>query len=99
MKVKMRNNLLVTCEDVDLTTVSNIEFYVRQGQFFRQYAPEVVAAHEMLVVIPFEDAMELSTVGVSLQFAFTDADGNPRATKVELIPAGELLKEAGYDPI
>lgn len=99
MKAKMQNSLHITCEDVDLTTISNIEFYVRQGQFFRQYTPEVVSADEMLVQIPFEDAMQLSMAGIRLQFAFTDADGNPRATEIETARAGDLLKEAGYDPI
>ena len=99
MKRRIKNSLSIICDDVDLNTVSNIEFYVRQGRFFRQYIPEVVSAHEMLVQIPFEDAKQLTTVPVRLQFAFTDAGGNPRSTEIEEMPVGELLKEAGYDPV
>ena len=99
MRKRIRNALHITCDDVDMTTVSDIEFYVRQIRFFRQYTPEVLSPREMLVEIPFEDAMELESGNVRLQFAFTDADGNPRATEIETWPTCDLLKEAGYDPI
>jgi len=99
MKNKIQNQLHISCEDADLTTASNIEFYLRQGTLFKQYSPTVVSDHEMLVVIPREDAMKLKYGTTELQFAFTDAGGNPRASEVERIPVGRLLKEAGYDPI
>jgi hypothetical protein len=99
MKKRIQNSLHITCEDVNLTSVSNIEFYLRQSRFFRQYTPEVISEHEMVVVIPFEDAMKLMAAAVQLQFAFTDADGNPRATEIESVPVGDLLKEAGYDSV
>ena len=95
----MKNRLCVTCEDVDLTAVRGIEFYLKQQDFFRQYEPQVVSAHEMLVEVPLEDAKLLTKNSVLLQFAFTDPDGNTRATEIESIPVGELLKEADYDPV
>lgn len=99
MRHRIENSLQITCEDVDLTTISNIEFYVRQPGFFREYRPEVVSAKEMLVHIPFEDAMELRPSDAMLQFAYTDSNGVPRATEIEEIPVSALLKEAGYDPV
>ena len=99
MKKRIKNSLHITCDDVDLTAVSRIEFYLRQSRFFRQYTPKVLSTHEMLVEIPFEDARMLMAADVQLQFAFVDANGNPRATEIETVPVGDLLKEAGYDPV
>lgn len=99
MRTRIKNALHITCEDVDLTTVSKIEFYIKQPGFFAQYTPEVLSANEMLVEIPFEDAMKLRPGQTKLQFAFTDENGVPRATEIEHREAGDLLKEAGYDPI
>ena len=99
MKRCIENCLQITCEDVDLKTVSNIEFYLKQGRFFRQYEPEVVSEHEMLVHIPLKDAKQLTQADVKLQFAYTDVNGIPRATEPETVTVGEFLKEAGYDPV
>ena len=51
------------------------------------------------MIIPLEDALQLNATQIKLQFAFVDADGNPRASGIVQIPVGELLKEAGYDPV
>ena len=99
MRKRIENALQITCEDVDLTKVSQIEFYIRQGKVFLEYAPVVVSEHEMLVEVPFADAMRLTDARVQLQFAFTDENGVPQATEIETRPVGDLLKEAGYDPI
>lgn len=42
MKSKIRNDLAVTVDGVDLTTISKPEFYVRQSNKFFQYTPEIV---------------------------------------------------------
>lgn len=99
MRKRIKNSLQITCEGVDLTTVSNIEFYLRQDRLFFQYSPEVISPSEMLVEVPFEDAMKLISGQVQMQFAFTDAEGNPQATEIETAAVGDLLKEAGYAPI
>ena len=67
MKRRIQNSLSIICDDVDLETVSNIEFYVKQGRFFRQYVTEVISSNEMLVRIPFEDAKVMTTAPVQLQ--------------------------------
>ena len=97
MREKIKNTLKITCTDLDLTTVSNIEFYVKQPHFFGCYTPSVVSANEMVVTIPFTDAKRLTTGTVKLQFAFTYEDGTPGASDVVTKEVGELLKGAGYD--
>lgn len=96
MNRRIKNTLQISCVGVDLTTVSNIEFYVRQEKLFFLYIPTVTSANTMVVTIPFKDAMELRAERVELQFAFTDADGNPIPSEIKRIPVGDLLKEAGY---
>jgi hypothetical protein len=99
MDRRIRNTLSITCDDLDLTTISNIEFYVRQAGLFFQYEPEVKSANEMVVVVPFADAMKLRLGDVQLQFAYTDSEGIPGKSEIREMPVGELLKESGYDPI
>lgn len=99
MREKIKNTLKVTCGDIDLTKVYNIEFYVRQASFFGCYTPRVVSSHEMVVVIPLKDAKKLRNGEVKLQFAYTDENGNPYATDVVKKTVGELLKEVGYGSI
>ena len=96
---KIKNAIKATCEDVNLQRCKNIEFYVRQGYTTRQYTPNVMSPSEMLVEIPYEDAMQWGTGTARLQFAFTDADGNSRVSDIVTVSVGELLKEAGYDPV
>ena len=59
MREKIKNVLTVNVEGLDLTQISDVEFYVRQYGFFGKYAPEIVSAGEMLVTIPFKDAAKL----------------------------------------
>ena len=99
MREKIQNTLKITCPDLDLTTVSNIEFYVRQVNFFGCYSPTVISPSEMVVVIPFEDAYKLKQGNSEVQFAYTDANGTPQATEVNTVSVGDLLKEKGYDPV
>lgn len=96
MRKKIENRLKITCDDIDLTTVTDIEFYVRQVRFFGHYTPTVVSAHEMLVIIPSEDAKKLCRGKVELQFAFTDADGNPDSSEITELEVGDFLREVGY---
>ena len=99
MRGNIKNHLRITCEDVDLTTISTIEFYVKQSGFFGCYTPIVVSPTEMVVVIPLEDAKKLCPGNVKLQFAFTDAEGNPDASEIVAVKVNNLLKEVGYDPV
>ena len=99
MKPRIKNVLHVLCEDVDLNLATNIEFYVKQMDFFGEYIPVVVSPHEMYVEIPCKDAHNLAPhLNVQLQFAYTDENGIPRASEIEIKSVGDFLKEAGYDP-
>jgi hypothetical protein len=99
MREKIENRLKISVEGLDLTKVSNIEFYVRQIGFFGCYTPEVISSNEMLVVIPYEDARKLRRGNVDVQFAYVNETGDPDAVDPVNIPVGVFLKEAGYDPI
>ena len=99
LRKRIKNSLRITCSSVDLTTVNDIEFYIRQAGLFFQYTPEVISDDEMLVEIPLEDARQLSSLCCELQFAFTDEDGNPRASEIKSVSVGDLLKEAGYGSV
>lgn len=99
IRSKIRNQLKITCADIDLTTLTNIEFFVKQLGFFRYYTPTVLSSTEMAVVIPYQDAMDLTKGTVDLQFAFKDAEGNPDASEIVTTNVKDLLKEVGYDPV
>lgn len=99
MREKIKNTIHITCTGIDLTTVTNIEFYVRQVNFFGCYSPTVISPSDMVVVIPFEDAYKLKQGNANVQFAYTDENGVPQATESNTVSVGELLKEKGYDPI
>lgn len=96
---RMKNYLHISVDGVDLETASGIEFYLRQSNCFMQYTPEVISPTEMIVEIPYEDAMKLGAGSCRLQFALTDDTGTPVASDVQTIPVDVLLKEAGYAPI
>lgn len=100
MHCRIKNILRITLPEsdpTDLTAASDIEFYVRQVGFFRQYTPVVNGPHEMLVTIPLEDAMQLCPDSpVQLQFAFTDAEGNHVPSNKQELRVEDFLKKEGY---
>ena len=99
VREKIANKLRITCNDVDLTALTNIEFYVKQPHFFKSYTPAVISPTEMVVIIPFSDAKALTVGIVELQFAFTNREGNPDASDIVKMRVSDLLNEAGYDPV
>ena len=98
MRQRMENELSVTVEGMDLTTVRDLVFWVRQEKVFLEYVPEVADSGTMLVHIPKEDAMKLWNSDAEMQFAFTAQDGRPLASDIVRISVERLLKEAGYGP-
>lgn len=99
IRQKIKNQLTIACDDVDFTTSTSIEVYVKQGSLFFQYTPTVVDAHHMTVDVPLADAMKLAVLPVSLQWALTDANSLPVSVDPIWLTCGEFLKEAGYDPV
>nr|DAJ54963.1 MAG TPA: hypothetical protein [Caudoviricetes sp.] len=105
MKSKIRNDLAVTVDGVDLTTISKPEFYVRQANKFFQYTPEIVDEKTMVVRIPFEDTMQLTPKKIvnglksppcMVQFAFTRENGTPDYSEKLEVDVEDLLKTEGY---
>lgn len=98
MRQRIENYLSVTVEGVDLTTVQDPVFWVKQSNVFLEYVPEVADSGTMLVHIPKEDAVKLLEGTVDVQFAFTTQDGRPLASGIAKVSVERLLKEAGYGP-
>lgn len=98
MRQNMENRILVCVEGVDLTRLSGLEFYMRQGSRFFQYEPEVLSETRLSVTIPCKDALKLRGLPIQLQIAFTDESGRPAASEITVCSVKELLKEDGYDP-
>lgn len=96
MRQRIENHMVISVSGIDLTTVSNIKFWVRQGSVLLEYAPTVVDSITMTVLIPKSDAMHLSKSDVKMQFAYTDSQGVPNASEVVTMTVDELLKESGY---
>ena len=94
---KVKNTLSITVDGAEFLTARNIEFYVRQGSTFFEYIPEVISDTEIVVTIPYEDAMKLSSFDVYLQLAYTDSNGNVVVTEKSACTVSVFLKEAGYD--
>lgn len=97
MREKIKNLLQIEVSGVDLTALQNIEFYIKQNGNLLQYKPTVISASEMVVTVPFEDAMRLKEGAALLQFAFIE-NGTPRASDIERVNVSDLLKTAGYNP-
>lgn len=98
MREKIQNALSVEVTGADLTKATKLQFWLKQGELFFEYTPQVVDQTHLLVIIPFADAMQLDPgKSARLQLALTDADGNPQAADIVSTPVKGLLKEAGYD--
>ena len=98
MRQRIENYLSVTVEGVDLTTVQEPVFWVKQYNVFLEYVPDVADSGTMLVHIPKEDAVKLQEGTVDVQFAFTTKDGRALASDIVRLNVERLLKEAGYGP-
>lgn len=98
MRQRIENYLAVTVDGVDLATVKDYVFWVKQSSVFLEYVPEIADSSTMLVHIPKEDAMKLRNSDVEMQFAFTTQDGRPMASDIVRMSVERLLKEAGYGP-
>ena len=98
MKNRIQNQLHIQCSGTNLMEDSNIELYIKQGSLLFQYIPRVIDETSMLVVIPFEDAIQLKQGKVLVQLAFMDKYKNPIASEITRVEVTSLLKENGYDP-
>lgn len=98
MRQRIENYLSVIVEGVDLNTVKDPVFWVKQFSVFLEYVPEIADGGTMLVHIPKEDAMRLCPGTAEIQFAFTAQDGRALASDIAKVSVERLLKEAGYGP-
>ena len=96
MRQRIENRLIITVDGVDLTTVTDILFWIRQSNTLFEYVPKVIDSKTMSVTIPKEDAMKFLLSTVEMQFAFTHEDMHPEASEIVKMQVDQLLKEAGY---
>lgn len=97
MRSKIENILYISVAGIDLMTLSDIQFYVRQGSVFFQYTPQIIDDSNMIVTVPLADAKKLvPAVKAELQFAFTDGYGNSGASDITQMVVQDLLKKEGY---
>lgn len=98
MKQKMRNTLCIYIYGIDLTKCSNIKFYMQQDSSeFPEYNGIAYSKNQLIVEIPYDDAMKLSCGTVEAQVCMQDEFGNSRATNVMTIPVEELIAKNGYN--
>lgn len=98
MRRNIENWLTIIVADVDLTKARKIELYLRQGDLFFQFTPEVESCDTLFCIIPLADALRLRAgSSVQVQLALTDGDGNPLASEIASVAVDDLLKEEGYD--
>lgn len=99
MREKIENNLIIDVEGAgDLSTATDLLVWIRQGQTRLTYTPTVLSPENILVKIPFSDAMTLNSYNpAEVQLVGTDADGNPFASEPVKERVGRLLSEEGYD--
>lgn len=101
---RIENNLYIPVEGVDLAGATKLEFYIKQGSFYEQYVPIIAdtgpETSAISVRIPYKDAMKLSAASdCKIQLAFTDENGNPRASEILVVDVEGLLKHEGYNPV
>lgn len=95
---KIKNMVYVNVEGTELTTLTKLEFYVRQGPLNFQYVPTVINDSEMVVEVPKADADKLKfEEPVTLQFCGTAPNGFPVTCEPVKKRVNEFLKPEGYD--
>lgn len=102
MLQKIQSNLLLTVKnsdgsDVDFSKATNILFGLRQQPSLYLEFPGVWVNGQLLVQIPFGDAMKLAVTATKVQLFWTDENGRKHATAASAISVEELIREAGYD--
>ena len=99
MRQRIENKITIDVTGADdLTTVSNLVIWIYQPLTKLEYTPMVVSAEQLLVTIPFEDAMKLRSENkAEIQIAYTDADGNKKASDIVTIAVKRLLDKEGYN--
>jgi hypothetical protein len=98
MRQRLENVLVFNTENVDLSTATKLEFYLKQRNgTFLEYVPEIIDNTSFRVTIPYEDAMELSEGTAEVQLALTTEGGSKIASNVRNIRIKRLIKAGGYD--
>jgi len=93
---KIKNTILINVTGQTFTTCTNFKVYVSQIDILKEYVPSVISNTQVSFVIPATDALLFREGSCKIQMAWTDADGNPRATRVATTVVEELLSNGVY---
>lgn len=97
---RMRQQVSIEVDGIDLTTVTDIQVKLIQESTETEMlftgADVMFGASNVAVTIPKETAMNLDVSPLRGQVMFTKEDGWPDATKPFTVPVSELIKEDGY---
>ena len=97
---RMRNQISIDVDGIDLTTVSDIEVILTQEDTNTKVlfsgADVMFDSTKIAVTLPKSLAMQLDVSPLRAQIMFTKEDGYPDATLPFTIPVRELIKEEGY---
>ena len=96
MKQKMRNTLCIYIYGIDLTKCSNFEFCLEQDNIQLNYDAVAHTSNQLVVEIPYDDAMKLEKGCARCQAYMQDEYGNSRATNVMTLQVEELIAKDGY---
>ena len=86
-----------TGKEIDLSKAKNILFGIRQQYGTYLEFPGRYENGKVVVKVPYEDAMLLTTSPTRGQLYWTDENDNKKATVSAPVHVDELLREAGYD--
>lgn len=84
-------------EKLDLSKATNLLFSIKQQYGVYLEFPVTHIDGKLLVKIPYESAMKLTTSPAKGQLYWTDEYGNKKATLSAPLCVEELLREAGYE--
>lgn len=84
-------------ELVDFSNARNFLFCVKQQYGVYMEFPAQYVNGKLLVIIPYKDAMRLTTSPTKGQLCWTDEYGNKKASLAASLCVGELLREVGYE--
>lgn len=99
MREKIENRLTIEVVGApDLTKCQNLVVWIHNGSKEYAYTPTPLSPTELLVVVPYEHAMQWdSKLNAEVQLAGTDENGEDFASDPTEEDVGRLINEEGYN--
>lgn len=94
---RIKNTFTINVEGANFTKAKDICIYIGQHELLLKYTAEVIDDNNILVTIPFGDAMKLKPHDVCIQLVFTDDNNNVNKAERQHVPVGAFLDKEGYN--